>query len=128
MKNKLEKSGSYGAVIAAAACPICFPKLAIISALFGFGALAQYEIFFFYGMQLLMILSLVGHVMSYRQHKNQPLLTLAITSVILFFISLYLYVSEVVSYIALAGLILATIWLYVENKRCANCDLSEKQT
>src|SRR5216117_287385 len=43
MKIHLEKIGSLGAVIAAAACPICFPKLALLGALFGLGALGAYE-------------------------------------------------------------------------------------
>jgi hypothetical protein len=31
MKTHLEKIGSFGGVIAAAACPVCFPKLAGIT-------------------------------------------------------------------------------------------------
>lgn len=43
MKTHLDKIGSIGAVIAAAACPVCFPKLALLGALFGLGALGVYE-------------------------------------------------------------------------------------
>jgi len=31
MKTYLERIGSFGGVIAAAACPVCFPKLAGIT-------------------------------------------------------------------------------------------------
>jgi hypothetical protein len=36
----VEKFGSIGAIIAAAACPICFPKLALIGSAVGLGVLA----------------------------------------------------------------------------------------
>jgi len=49
MQFKLENFGSFGAIVAAAACPICFPKLALLGAFFGLGALSKYEAFFFMG-------------------------------------------------------------------------------
>lgn len=121
MWNKLENFGSIGAVLSAAACPVCFPKLALIGSFLGFGIFAKYEVFFFYGAQILILITLVGHVISYKRIKNTALLTLAIISAILFFVSLYLIVSEVLAYIALSSLVLATIWLVVENRRCDRC-------
>lgn len=121
MKNTLEKFGSFGAVIAAAACPICFPKLALLGALFGLSALAPYETAFFFGAQILVVLAVVGHVISYNRHQNKKLLLMAIISAILLFISLYAYVSEILSYLAFSGLVIATIWLIFENRRCSSC-------
>lgn len=121
MRIKLENYGSFGAIVAAAACPICFPKLALLGAFFGLGALAKYEAFFFYGAHILIVMALIGHVISYKRVRNQILLALAITSAILFFISLYVFVSEILSYIALTGLVAATIWMIVESRRCDRC-------
>jgi hypothetical protein len=53
MKTYLEKIGSFGGIIAAAACPVCFPKLALIGALFGLGALGAYESQLFVAAQVL---------------------------------------------------------------------------
>ena len=103
MNNLLEKYGTLGTVVAAA-CPICFPKLALLGALFGLGALARSEPAFFYGAHILVVLTLIGHISSYRKVQKKTLLALAIISVVLFFLSLYVLVSEVLSYIALAGL------------------------
>ena len=124
MQNKLEKFGSFGAIFAAAACPICFPKLALLGALFGLGALAPYETAFFFGSQILVVLAVVGHVISYKKHQNRKLLSLAVISAILLFVSLYAYVSEILSYLAFGGLIIATIWLILENRRCSICENS----
>ena len=121
MKNKLERFGSFGAIIAAAACPVCFPKLALIGALLGMGALAQYEVYFFYGAQILVLLTLVGNIVSFKKHRNITVLALVIVCTLLFFASLYLLVSEILSYLALAGLITGAIWSIVESKRCDRC-------
>ena len=121
MKIKLEQFGSFGAIVAAAACPICFPKLALLGALIGFGALAKYEALFFYGAQILIVIALVGHVISYRKVQNRMILALAIIAAVSFFVSLYVFVSEILSYVALAGLVVATFWMTVENRRCAKC-------
>ena len=121
MQNKLEQFGSFGAIIAAMACPICFPKLALLGALVGMGALAPYETAFFFGAQILVVLAVVGHAISYKKHQNWKVLSLAVVSAILLFISLYVYVSEMLSYLAFSGLIIATVWLIFENRRCARC-------
>lgn len=121
MQNKLEKFGSFGAIFAAAACPICFPKLALLGAIIGMGALAPYETAFFFGAQILVVLAVVGHGLSYKKHQNWKVPGLAVISAILLFVSLYAYVSEILSYLAFSGLIIATVWLIVENRRCASC-------
>jgi len=121
VQNILEKFGSFGAIVAAAVCPICFPKLALFGAMLGLGALAKFETTFFFGAQILVILAIIGHVVSYKKHKNGKLLSLAAVSAILLFVSLYAYVSELLSYLAFSGLIVATIWLVIENRRCSSC-------
>ena len=121
MQNKLEKFGSFGAIVAAMACPICFPKLALLGALVGMGALAPYESAFFFGAQILVVLAVIGHTISYKKHQNWKLLSMVIASAILLFISLYAYTSEVLSYIAFSGITIATIWLILENRRCSVC-------
>jgi mercuric ion transport protein len=121
MRIKLENYGSFGAVVAAAACPICFPKLALIGAFLGLGAFAEYEAFFYYGAHILIVIALAGQVISYKKVKNGALLALAIISSFLFFFSLYVIVSEILAYIALMGLVIATIWMIVENRRCDSC-------
>ncbi len=119
MRSKLEKVGSFGAIVAAAACPICFPKLALIGALFGFGVLVKYEIVFFYMAQIMIIIALVGHIITYKRLQNLTLLILAFISVILFFGSLYVFTSEILSYFALTGMIAAMAWMIIEDRRCS---------
>jgi mercuric ion transport protein len=105
MKTYLEKIGGVGAVVAAAACPICFPKLALIGAFLGLGALSAYESQFLIAAQVLVALALVGHFLSYRRHRNRWLLGFAILSVAAVFGGLYVAGSEMLIYIGLVGLL-----------------------
>lgn len=122
MKDKLEKYGTFGAIVAAAACPICFPKLALIGALVGFGALAPYEIIFFYAAQILVLVALVGNYLAFSNHKNKAIFALAVCSVVLFFVSLYVLVNEYLSYVAILGMVTAVILQIVESRKCQSCE------
>ena len=122
MKLDLQKLGSPGAIIAAAACPICFPKLALIGALVGLGALAQYEVYFFIATQVLVLAALGGVLWTHRAVSDRRISVLAIGSVVLFFASLYLVVNEYLSYLAFGGLLAAIIWQSIESRRCPLSD------
>jgi len=125
MNLKLDKFGALGTIVAAAACPICFPKLALIGALIGLGALAKYEFYFYIAFQVLALVTFAGILLSYRENRNLNIVFLAFASVALFFTSLYLIVSEYLSYIALAGLSASVIWQLVEAKKCSEFQQSK---
>jgi hypothetical protein len=108
MRAQLEKVGGIGAVVAAAACPICFPKLALLGALFGFGAFGAYESQFFIAAQVMVVLAIAGHVLSYLRHRNGWLLGSAILSGVAVFAGLYWLRSELVAYSGFAGLVVTS--------------------
>lgn len=120
MKPYVEKLSSVGAVIAAAACPICFPKLALLGALLGLGGLGAYEAQFFIAAQALVILAVAGHVLSFRQHRKHWLLALAILGGAAVFFGLYLFPSEWLAYAGLAALVVASaadLWVRLAQTR-----------
>ncbi len=102
MKVGLEKIGSFGALIAAAACPVCFPKLALI------GALGAYESQLFIAVQILIAVAVLGHALAYLQHRKGWLLGLAILSGVAVFGGLYLVHSEAVISAGFAGLVVTS--------------------
>jgi hypothetical protein len=108
MKPYLEKIGSIGALVAAAACPICFPKLALVGALFGLGALSAFEYELLIAAQALVALAVAGHVLSYLRHRNPWLLASAVLSGAAVFAGLYVVGSELLVYAGLAGLVVAS--------------------
>ena len=105
MKAALEKLGSVGAVVAAAACPVCFPKLALLGAIFGLGAFGAYESQLFIAAQVLVAVAVLGHALSYLRHRNGWLLAAAIASAAAVFAGLYWLGSEALMYAGFAGLV-----------------------
>jgi MerC mercury resistance protein len=108
MKTYLEKIGGVGSVIAAAACPVCFPKLALIGALFGLGALGAYESTLFAAAQFLVVVAVLGHALAYLRHRRLWLLALGVGSGAAVFAGLYALRSEAVVYAGFAGLVVAS--------------------
>lgn len=105
----MDKLGSFGSVIAAAACPVCFPKLALVGALFGLGGLAAYEAQLVLAAQALVAVAVLGHVVSFRRHRRQWRLATAIAGGGTFFLGLYVLPSEWLAYAGLGGLIAGSI-------------------
>ena len=113
MSTHLDKLGSVGAAIAAAACPVCFPKLALLGAVFGLAGLGVYEAQLFIAAQALVALAVLGHALSFRRNRKKWLLALALLGGAAFFSGLYVLPSEPLSYAGLLALLLASgadIW------------------
>ncbi len=66
----VEKVGSIGSIIAAAACPACFPLLAVVGAALGLGVLRPLEGTAFLAFQVLVGVALVGNIISFLNHRE----------------------------------------------------------
>ena len=66
----IEKIGSIGAFVAAAACPACFPLLAIVGATLGLGVLSPFEGWVFVLFKSLVLVALAGNVLSFLHHRT----------------------------------------------------------
>jgi mercuric ion transport protein len=108
MKTYLDKVGSFGSLVTAAACPSCFPHLATLGALFGLGALGSYESQIFLATEVLAALAIAGHVLAYRVHHRVLLLILGAGGGALFFLGMYLFQSELTTYGGLIAMLFAS--------------------
>lgn len=117
----LEKFGTGGAVVAALACPICFPKLALIGAAVGLGAFSPFERYTAFAVQVLFLLAFIGQAWAYRQHRNRWLLGFSGLVTAMLFAGYYVLRSSLLLEIALVGLVVASVWHIVEARRCAKC-------
>jgi mercuric ion transport protein len=95
-------------VLAAAACPVCFPKLALLGSLVGLGAFSAYEAQLFIAAQVLVLAALAGHAAAYRQHRRAWLFGLALGSAAAVFSGLYIVAWEWLSYAGFGGLVVAS--------------------
>lgn len=105
MSRYLDKIGSVGAIIAAAACPICFPKLALFGSVVGLGALGAYEAQLFIVAQILVIVTVAANALAYRRHRKRWQLGAALAAGAAVFAGVYVLRTEWVSYAGFAGLL-----------------------
>ena len=122
----IEKVGSFGAIIAALACPICFPKIAIVGSALGLGVLAAFEGYVAMGVQALFLLAFIGQLVAFRQHGNRWLLGSSLLTSLLLFAGYYVVPSSLLLQLSLFGLAACSIWLIIEQRRCANCEASRR--
>jgi mercuric ion transport protein len=108
MTRHLHKLASVGAVFAAAACPICFPKLALLGGLIGLGAFSAYEAQLLIAAQLLVIVALASHAVAYRQERRRWVFGGALVSGAAVFAGLYAFGSEWLTYTGFVGLVAAS--------------------
>ena len=141
MKPFLDRAGSIGAVVAAAACPVCFPKLALIGSLFGLGALGAYESQLVIAAQALVVVAVAGQVLAYLRHRRLWRPGLALASGAAVFAGLYWVGSEWLAYAGLFGLLvvsMADFWPRILRRRtnkmhaesvitCPACGASRKE-
>lgn len=123
MKLWLDRTGTVGAIIAAMACPVCFPKLALVGAALGLGVFAPFERYVSIAIQLLVIVALIGHVWAFRRHRNLYLLALALagTAAVLSAYNYFFLYIEPLIYSGLAAHLIASVWLVRESRKCAAC-------
>lgn len=121
MKEILEKLAPVGSVVAAAGCPMCFPALAGIGSLFGLGALAAYEQDLLMLMRVLVGLSMLLALLSYRRTRVVTPLALSLASGVLVFAVWYVWWKPVFLYIGLAGLVVGALWNLVLERRQRAC-------
>ena len=116
-RASVEKLGTGGALLAALACPVCFPKLALIGAALGFGVLAPFEGATAFAVQGLFVVAWIGHVIAFRRHRNRWLLALSTVVTLLLFGGFYVIRSTIMLQSALAGLAIASVWLIIAMRR-----------
>jgi len=117
----VEKVGSIGSIIAAAACPACFPLLAVVGAALGLGVLRPLEGTVFLVFQVLVGVALVGNIISFLNHRGLLSLIVGIISPLLIFFSVHVFWNSFLLYLGLFGLMVASILNFIANRRCKTC-------
>lgn len=117
----LDKLGAIGTLLAAAACPACFPLLAVVGSALGLGVFARFEGYVMYVLQGFVLLALVGNVLAYRAHRKIALLIVGVGSSAVVFFAIHVSFSPLLMYVGLAGLSVAAVGNYLAGRRCASC-------
>jgi hypothetical protein len=116
----LDKIGSVGAVLAAAAAPCCFPLLAALGGALGLSVLHPFVSYMAYVMQALVLLSLAGNYFAWRRHKKWMPLAISGVGVALVFLGYYSNLSTGLVYVGLGMLVMAAM-LNIAIDRSTGC-------
>lgn len=106
----LDRVGSAGALLAAAAAPCCFPLFAALGATLGLGTLGLSESLLLYLFQGFALLSVVGLAFSFREHHRVGPLTLGACALALVAYHFHVTFSLGTLYAGVFGLLGATLW------------------
>lgn len=117
----IERIGSVGALIAAAACPACFPMLAVAGTTVGLGIFRPFEGWVFVVFQVLVLIAPIGNILSFFRHRRVIPLIIGVTSPVVIFFALYVWFNEPLLYFGLFGLAVASALNFIANRQCARC-------
>jgi mercuric ion transport protein len=117
----VEKIGAIGALVTAAACPACFPMLAVVGAALGLGVLRPFEGWVFMVFQVLVVIAILGNILSFVRHRRAFPLIIGLSGPLLIFFALYVRFNQVLLYVGLFGLAAASILNFIANRQCARC-------
>jgi len=130
-----DKTGSFGAVIAAMGCSFCFPAIASLGAAIGLGFLAQYEGFLLTKvLPAATILTLAVNFLGYFYHRQwyRTLLGVIGPAAILLILNLWFanYWRTDAIYAALGLMVAVSIWdiFWPANRHCEVVDNIDAET
>ncbi len=105
--GRLDTLSTAGLWLTALASPCCFPVFAVLGSAFGLGSFELFGGATMYVFQGLVLLSVVGTALAYRQHRRFEPGALAVLSAGVIFYSYYVDFSQPLVYAGMVGLLAA---------------------
>lgn len=117
----VEKIGTIGALLAAAACPACFPILAVVGTALGLGIFHPFEGWVFAVFQILVVIAMLGNMLSFFRHRRLFPFIIGLAGPLLIFVALYVRFNQLFLYLGLFGLAAASVLNFFTNRQCVRC-------
>jgi len=117
----IEKIGTIGAVLAAVACPACFPMLAVAGTALGLGIFRPFEGWIFILFQIVVVIAILGNLISFARHRRVFPLIIGLASPLLIFVALYVRFNQLLLYLGLFGLAAASVLNFFTTRQCVRC-------
>lgn len=127
LTNNIDKFGTVGLFLTALFSPCCFPLFAFGASALGLGSFELFGGWTMWVFQVMVLVSMVGLVISYRKHRSLFALIIAVPSAIFIFYGYHFNESDYWTYfiyLGMFGLLIATGVNYYQNKQnntCSTC-------
>lgn len=121
----MDKFGTAGLFLTALVSPCCFPIFAFAAAAFGLGSFELFGAWTMWIFQAMVLISVGGLYISYREHRCMYPLAVAIPGGLLIFYGYHFNNSENWTYFlyaGMAGLLIAAIWNNKRTRMHGTCD------
>ena len=123
----IDKIGTIGIFLTALLSPCCFPLFAVIASTLGLGTFEPFGGWTMYVFQFLVLISLIGFVIAYLNHKAKTPLVIGIISSSLIFFTFYIDFNQNIIFAGMLGLLIGTILNYRANKKCNACRVIDEK-
>ena len=124
----MDKIGTIGLFLTALLSPCCFPMFAVIASTFGLGMFEPFGGWAMYVFKFLVLISLIGFVIAYLNHKAKTPLVIGIISSSLIFFTFYIDFNQNIIFAGMLGLLIGTILNYRANKKCNACNVIDEKS
>ncbi|MGH8727841.1 MAG: organomercurial transporter MerC [Burkholderiales bacterium] len=129
-----DKTGSFGAVIAAMGCASCFPAIASLGSALGLGFLGRYEgVFINTPLPIFAAIALVSNALAWFSHRQWRRALLGLAGPAMVLATLYLFWTDNWSiylfYTGITLMLVVSIWDLVRpaQEECLSCEIPVKE-
>ncbi|SFF45331.1 MerC mercury resistance protein [Flavobacterium xueshanense] len=122
LTNSIDKLGTIGLFTTALFSPCCFPLFAFGASTFGLGSFELFGGWTMWIFLVMVLISVIGLIISYRKHRRVYPLLIAVPSVLLIYYGYYFNSNPYFIYIGMFGLLIATGVNYYRNKLYNTCN------
>ena len=114
----VDRIGSLGTLVAAMACPVCWPLFATMGSSLGLGIFSPWEgIISNFVFPPFVVIAILGTILSFRSHKKRLPLVLGIVSGSLILFGFYVIWQLTLMYIGIFGLLISSVLGHLGNKQ-----------
>jgi hypothetical protein len=126
LKSNVDKLGTLGLFFTALFSPCCFPLFAFGASALGLGSFELFGGWTMRVFQVMILISIIGLIISYRKHHSIYPLLIVIPSAIIILYGYHFNGDSYLIYIGMFGLLIATGVNYYRNKlhnACGTCTM-----
>lgn len=122
IQSNVDKLGTLGLFVTALFSPCCFPLFAFGASALGLGSFELFGGWTMWVFLLMVLISIIGFIISYKKHKCVYPLLIAFPSALSIFYGFFVNSDTAFIYIGMFGILIATGVNYYRNRLHGSCE------